>query len=118
MILELTYLWSEEFPVRTTVRWSGVSEKTVIDWYNFCRDTCTEYMRRNLTVIGGPGKVVDFDEAKFGNRKYNRCHYRDGHWVIGGIEQGTKKSCLTERCSYSTSINSKEHCCWFHCPNR
>ena len=69
-ILELTYLWSEEFPVRTTVRWSGVSEKTVIDWYNFCR---AEYMRRNPTVIGGPGKVVEIDEAKFGKRKYNRA---------------------------------------------
>lgn len=52
-ILELTYLWSEEFPVHTAVTWSEVSEKSVIDWYNFCR---AKYMLRNPTVIGGPGK--------------------------------------------------------------
>ena len=90
-ILELTYLWSEEFPVHRTVKWCGVSEKTVIDWYNFCRDTCAEYMRRNPTVIGGPGKIVEIDEAKFGKRKYTRGRYIDGRWVIGGIERGTKK---------------------------
>ena len=50
------------------MRWSGVSEKTVINWYNFCRVTCAKYMLRNPTVIGGPGKIVEIDEAKFGKR--------------------------------------------------
>ena len=90
-------LWSEEFPVRTTVRWSGVSEKTVIDWYNFCRDTCAEYMLRNLTVIGGPGKIVEIDEAKFGKRKYNRGRYRDGRWVIGGHVTWNKENVVAAR---------------------
>ena len=38
--------------------------------------------------IGGPGKVVEIDESKFGRRKYNRGRYQEGHWVFGGVERG------------------------------
>jgi len=31
--------------------------------------------------IGGPGKVVEVDESKFGKRKYHRGHRVDGVWV-------------------------------------
>ena len=33
--------------------------------------------------------VVEVDEAKFGKRKYNRGRWREGHWVLGGVERGT-----------------------------
>ena len=42
--------------------------------------------------IGGPGKVVEIDESKFGRRKYNRGRYQEGHWVFGGVERGTSKA--------------------------
>jgi len=38
-------------------------------------------------VIGGPGVVVEVDEAKFGKRKYHRGHRVDGVWVLGGVER-------------------------------
>ena len=76
-------------PVKTVERWCGISKKTVIDWYNFCRDVCAEFMLQHSDPIGGPGTVVEVDEAKFGKRKYNRGHLRDGKWVLGGIERGT-----------------------------
>ena len=88
-ILELTFCWSEELPLKTAVKWSRVTEKTVIDWFNFCRDTCAEYLHNHSTPIDGLGKIVEIDESKFGKRKYNRRRHVDGRWVIGGIERGS-----------------------------
>ena len=93
-ILELTFLWSEELPIKIVSKWMGISKKTVIDWYNFCRDVCAEYLNSRNEKIGGPGKVVQIDEAKFGKRKYNRGRLIEGRWVLGGIERGTGRMFL------------------------
>ena len=47
------------------------------------------YMDEHNEKIGGVGKVVEIDEAKFGKRKYNRGRRREGHWVLGGVERGS-----------------------------
>ena len=39
----------------------------------------------NPKKIGGPGFIVEIDEAKFGKWKYNRGRVVDGNWVLGGI---------------------------------
>ena len=39
--------------------------------------------------IGGPDKVVEIDESKFGKRKYHRGHHVEGQWVFGGYERGS-----------------------------
>ena len=85
-------------------------------WYNFCRDICEEHS----ITIGGPGKIVEIDESKFGKytytfltancisfhmtdlytvlythagkHKYNRGRQVDGHWVFGGIERGSSQA--------------------------
>lgn len=44
-----------------------------------------------MTPIGGPGKTVEIDESKFGNRKNSRGHRITGQWVFGGIERETGK---------------------------
>jgi len=50
----------------------NLSAHTVVDWSNFIKEAillwCINYGTRK---IGGPGKVVEIDEAKFGKRK---CH--------------------------------------------
>ena len=43
-----------------------VSPKIGVDWYNFFRDICAEHLLANPIAIGGPGKVVEIDESKFG----------------------------------------------------
>ena len=73
-----------------------ISEPTAIDWYNFIRDICAEYFRRNPVRIGGPGIEVENDESKFGRRKYNRGRWQEGHWVFGGVERITGCSFLVE----------------------
>jgi len=41
--------------------------------------------------LGGPGCVVEIDEAKIGHRKYNRRRLLKGTWIFGGYERGSKK---------------------------
>ena len=90
VILEFTFLWSEDLPQKTIMKWCEVSTKPAVDWCHFCREVCLEYLaRQNTSLIGGPGTIVEIDESKFGKRKYNRGRLRDGKWVLGGIERGT-----------------------------
>ncbi|CAG2189290.1 unnamed protein product [Mytilus edulis] len=68
------------------------SKETVNDYYNYCREICC-YVVENIKPqkIGGPGLIVEIDEAKFGKRKYNRGRVVDGNWVLGGICRETKE---------------------------
>jgi len=45
-------------------------------------------------VLGGPGVVVEVDEAKFGKRKFNTGRLVDGTWIFGGFERGSKRCFL------------------------
>ncbi|KAL0879263.1 hypothetical protein ABMA27_003043 [Loxostege sticticalis] len=66
---------------------------TINDWFNYCRESIVIYqMDKNECVgkIGGPGKIVQIDESKFGKRKYNRARHIEGHWVLGMIEDGSE----------------------------
>ena len=49
---------------------------------------------KSCTQLGGPGRIVEIDEAKFGKRKYNRGRQVEGSWVLGGIERDTTKCFL------------------------
>ena len=67
---------------------------TLVDWENFIRDVCSEDVRRHPIQLGGLDAngdpiIVEIDESKFFNRKYNRGQWREGHWVFGAIERAT-----------------------------
>lgn len=48
----------------------GIHEHAVIDWGSFIREVFFDWALNDYsTVIGGPGIVVEIDEAKFGKRK-------------------------------------------------
>ena len=61
---------------------TGHSSHAVVDWYNFHCDVCAQYFIDHAVQIGGPGKVAEINESKFGRRKYNRGRYQEGHCVI------------------------------------
>ncbi|CAH4037618.1 unnamed protein product [Pieris brassicae] len=68
-----------------------VSDRTVADWFRYCRETIAIYElenQRSQGKLGGPNKVVQIDESKFGKIKYNGGTHIEGHWVIGMIEDG------------------------------
>ncbi|XP_022117869.1 uncharacterized protein LOC110995153 [Pieris rapae] len=82
----------EEDPFKE-IRKKCLSRTTICDWYNYCRETIVIYqMEKNEAIgkIGGPGKIVQIDESKFGKRKYNRGRHIEGHWVLGMIADNSE----------------------------
>lgn len=95
-ILPITYWWATEQTVGNAMRETCLSNNTIEDWYNFHRDVCVQYFQDHPNVIGGPGKVVEIDESKFGKRKYSRGRAVEGHWVFGGMERDSNEGFLVE----------------------
>ena len=64
---------------------TGISDKTVVDFRTTVANGVADWFLRNCTPLGGPGKIVEIDEAKFGKRKFNKGAYSTvGHKAILG----------------------------------
>ena len=62
------------------------SRETVCDYKRYCGEICVNIvLDESQQFIGGPGKIVEIDESKFGKRKNHIGHDIDGQWVFGGI---------------------------------
>ena len=86
--MKLTYFWCWDLPNDFVQIQLGIgSNKSIVDWYNFCREVCTVVLERESMQIGGQNIIVEIDEAKFGKRKFHRGKHVDGTWVFGGIKR-------------------------------
>jgi len=85
-VVKLIYYWTYQYPQHIVLHETGLSNKTVIDFYNFCREVCVVILENHSEPTGGPGRIVEIDESKFGKQKFNRGKKVDGVWVFGGIE--------------------------------
>lgn len=69
---------------------TGISDKTIADWFCLLREVCMLALDRDFGrktgKIGGPGKIVEIDQSKIGKRKYKRGRLADGQWLIGLVE--------------------------------
>jgi transposase-like protein len=86
-VLHLTYGFSHGWDQQMTMHETALSDKTVVDWYSFCREVATQITLETSQQLGGPGRTVEIDESKFGKRKYHRGHHVEGQWVFGGIDR-------------------------------
>ena len=98
-MLILTHCWALGYPNWTAAVESDVSEHSVVQWYNFCREVCIFACDLNQDQqpnkkIGGVGKVVELDESHFGKQKYHRGRQHNSVWVFGGVERGVKENCF------------------------
>jgi hypothetical protein len=90
-IVCITYFWVYKCTQDFVIHELEISQKTITDWYNFGREVCEIYLEKyGSNIIGGPGKIVEIDESKFGKRKYHKGRRVDGVWVFGGIERDSK----------------------------
>ena len=52
-----------KLPVTTTSAMVGVSQHSVVQWYQYFRDVCFHYLIAYPLRIGGPGHTVQIDES-------------------------------------------------------
>ena len=74
--------------------YTGITEKSVGVWRAALIGFVSSWFLANATPLGGPGVIVEIDEAKFGKRKYHRGNYRAGMWVLGGVDRNTNQCFL------------------------
>lgn len=63
---------------------------TVARWFDYFRSLTSDWAdgyQNSSSKIGGPGKVVQIDEALIGRRKYHRGRMVTGQWVLGKIDE-------------------------------
>jgi hypothetical protein len=68
------------------------SSHTSVDWFNFHRDICNQWITAHPAKIGGLNedltpKTVEIDESFYFHRKYGRGAWHEGFWCFGGIER-------------------------------
>jgi len=66
------------------------STEMISDIYSLCREVCALKIMKDShegDKLGGPGTIVEIDEAKFGKRKYNRGRMMKGVWIFGAIQR-------------------------------
>ncbi|XP_065214072.1 uncharacterized protein LOC135841166 [Planococcus citri] len=75
-ILNLLYAWAMGLSVQSTRRLLGFQQNnSIVQWQQYARDICSTQLLKIWNSgfqLGGPGKVVEIDEALFVKRKYNR----------------------------------------------
>ena len=95
-ILCTTYFWIYKVDQEFVKHKLSISNQTIADWYNYCREVCVSILEKYSELIGGQGVVVEIDESKFGKRKYYKGRHVEGQWVFGGIARESKKVFLCE----------------------
>jgi len=93
-VLLITYDIVRRETARFTKEEYSLSSNTVADWGMFCRETMLVFMAGCSEKLGGPNKIVEIDESKFGRRKYHRGHTVKGQWVFGGVERDSGRTFL------------------------
>jgi hypothetical protein len=98
-ILELVFYWSEDMSIVNVCRLTERSNKTVVNWYNFCHDVCCS-IYENQKPMGGPNECVQIDESLLRRkRKYNRGR------ILLGNHRGTNLTDDDSSNSDSDSVN-------------
>jgi hypothetical protein len=73
-VLFLTYDIVRCVPTKRIKEKHNFSPTKILDWGQFCRETILVYMHGCFQKIGGPNKIIEIDESKFGEHKYHRGH--------------------------------------------
>ncbi|XP_076635492.1 uncharacterized protein LOC143348781 [Colletes latitarsis] len=91
IVLKLTYMLVHNFEQYHIIRELELNKNTVSQWNYFMKQVMADWLQNSCEILGGPDKVVEIDESKFGRRKYHRGHRVEGQWVFGGVERESGK---------------------------
>ena len=96
--LYILYLWSQDTMGKKAAENTKISEKTIVQMYQYIRDVCTTKLLNTAAELGGPGVVVQIDESLFNHKpKYQRGRRAGIHkekWVFG-IADTSHKPAIT-----------------------
>ena len=91
----LIYCWLHGMTINKTCNELDLSQKTVMDYFCFCRDVCYVICTNSSEPIGGPGKTVELDESYITITRFNKERVLrkelEQIWIFGGIETESKK---------------------------
>ena len=104
-ILSIIWHFVHRLTEKQCAEYTGLSTKnntTIVKWYKFCRNVCTDWFWKteNTPKLGGFGKIVEMDESYFaGKPKFNRGRLLgenpkntwkdDEKWGFGMTERGS-----------------------------
>jgi hypothetical protein len=91
-LVYLMYLWSQDTMVKNAAETTGISQKTVVQMYQYFRDVCSTKPINSPAQLGGPGIVVQIHENLFNHKsKYQRGRRPSNEtWVFGIVDTSTK----------------------------
>ena len=101
LILTLAYYWLLRMPVTSITVMLNISSKTACDYYSFFEKLVADEISETIQKIGGQNVIVEIDESKFGRRKYNKGHWVEGTWIVGGVER------TPERRMFAVAVNDR-----------
>ncbi len=53
-LLTFIYFWCEDLLQRDCARQSNMSERSAVEWAEFCRNVCQQHLVENPMLVGGP----------------------------------------------------------------
>ena len=120
IIVVIIYLWIHVSHVFKLHACEVISNHTVTDWFNLCRDVCPKYLITHPIKLGGMVDIVKIDKTKLARKhKYSRGRVDRylNMWLFTLIEQGPQYLCawscwtgvLTPCCRCSTTKSSMIH---------
>ena len=87
--IKIVYVWALQIAVTTSVAMVGLSKATLVQWYSYLRDVCSNRLVNNYITIGGPGHIVQINESLVTQRKSHQGRPVPERWVFGGIDTET-----------------------------
>ncbi|XP_053962474.1 uncharacterized protein LOC128866034 [Anastrepha ludens] len=116
-IYYLMYCFAHRFTEEAVIRedfildGTSISTSTIVDWFGFCREAVISYQLDHQEYsgkIGGPGKIVQIGESKFGTIKYNKLRNIESHWALRMVENNCTdlrfELCPENDCSFEDII--------------
>ena len=108
-ILQIMWHFVHHLSEQQCVQYTNLSSKnntTIVKWYRFCREVCTDWFWKveHTPKLGGFGKIVEMDESFFpGVAKYNKgrrlgedAWEDDKKWGFGLIERGSLDAIIVQ----------------------
>ncbi|MPC20535.1 putative transposase-like protein [Portunus trituberculatus] len=93
-LLQLAFFWSYSIQNKTCEEFTGLQNRTVIQWYQYFRNVCSHYLLKNPIMIGGQGVIVELDVPIMSRKRLNKGQLVPERQIFGGVCPDTQEGFL------------------------